>query len=393
MKILCVFGQHQYGDVRRGESTEAFSFIPALHALGHDVRLFDSWNKSLYRDFADLNSSLVDLCRQNTPDVILWVALTVEIWLETLDYLRSELGIRIIHWAPDDSWKFSQHSRFVAPHVDLCVTTYAELLPEYRKIEAAAVASGWAIPEFWKGEVIPANECRYDVSFVGTAQPVREAMVAALLAQGIEVACFGHGWPAGAVAPESIPEIFRQSRISLNFSNSTGTNQVKARVFEVTGAGGFLLTQSAAGLEAVFELGREVAVFTDMEDCAGQIRHYLSSPSVRDQMARAGNNRTLTEYTYVERLRQVLAALPSRPLLPATGAAAGADFEAVVRRHTKPYLLRLLARGLMAVGRFVFGPRRGPRFARRLCFELSWRLAGASTYRSAGFVGRMFYEQ
>lgn len=392
MKILCLFGQHQYGNKLRGESTESFSFIPALRALGHNVTLYDSWNKSLHEDFSDLNCALLDECRERRPDVILWVALTVEIWLETLNYLRSTFGIRIIHWAPDDSWKFYQHSRFIASHVDLCVTTYPEFLAAYEKLGARAVASGWGIPEAWRGNIVPAAACRYDVSFVGTAQPAREEMIAALRQRGVDVACFGHGWPSGAIAPENIPYIFRNSRISLNFSNSSGANQVKARMFEVTGAGGFLLTQTAPGLNSIFELGHEIVVFNDLDECVSYVRRYLDEPADRDTIAMAGNRRTLMEYTYVERLRTILASLPARS---ETQLAPMHDdyFRSAVLRHSNPFFLRFLANILIAIGIIIFGRRRGPRFARRLIFEICWRLTGKATYRSSGIVGRMFYEQ
>lgn len=390
MKILCVFGQHQYGNIQRGESTESFSFVPALKALGHEISLFDSWNKSLYTDFAELNSKFVDECRRYAPEVVLWVSLTCEIWLETLDYVRSVLGVRVVHWAPDDSWKFRQHSRYIARHVDLCVTTYPECLSEYARIGVKAIASGWAIPEPWKGAVLPAAICKYDVTFVGTAQPVRESMVLALRSRGVEVTCFGYGWPTGPVAPEQIPEIFRQSRISLNFSNSSGTNQVKARIFEVTGAGGFLLTQAAPGIEKVFELGREVVQFKGIEECTRLIAGYLDNPEGRDSIARAGNDRTLAQYTYVERLKSILTALPVHS---ARTKGAQRQFDEAKQRHTKPVYLRAAAILLIAIGVLLFGKQKGPRFARRLCFELSWRIAGEATYKASSIVGRMFYAQ
>lgn len=40
----------------------------------------------------------------------------------------------------------------------------------------------------------------------------------------------------------------------------------------------------------------------------------------------------------------------------------------------------------------IWGPVRGSRAARRLVFELSWRLNGTNTYSAAGIPGRMFYE-
>lgn len=388
MKILCLFGENQYGNIVRGESTESFSFMPALQALGHEVRIFDSWDKSAYSNYAELNVALVDRCKQDTPDVILWVALNVEIWIETLDFLRHALGIRVIHWAPDDSWKFRQHSCFIARHVDLCVTTYPEFLKQYRSLGARAFVSGWGIPEAWRGNVVPSANCAYDVTFVGTAQPARARMIKALERSGVRIQCFGYGWPAGPIPSDRIPEIFRQSRISLNFANSSGANQVKARVFEVTGAGGFLLTESAPGLDRIFELDREVAAFVSVDECEQMVRYYLANPTQRDLIARAGNARTQREYSYVVRLRKVLAALPAGPGLLAT---VHGGFEEVAARHTHPKILRWLAAFLTFFGVCIFGQQRGPRFARRLCFEVSWRMAGESTFAAAGLVGRMFY--
>jgi spore maturation protein CgeB len=41
----------------------------------------------------------------------------------------------------------------------------------------------------------------------------------------------------------------------------------------------------------------------------------------------------------------------------------------------------------------LFGPARGPRAARRLLFELSWRLCGPRTYSAQGWPGRLFYRE
>jgi spore maturation protein CgeB len=69
------------------------------------------------------------------------------------------------------------------------------------------------------------------------------------------------------------------------------------------------------------------------------------------------------------------------------------DFTESVVKHSSSLLLRYLARVLTVAGIVIFGRQRGPRFARRLCFEISWRVFGQKTYQSSGIVGRMFYEQ
>ena len=80
---------------------------------------------------------------------------------------------------------------------------------------------------------LPARECRYGVTFVGAAHGTRRKRVEELRAWGVEVQCFGHDWEGGAIKAEDIPRVMRESAISLNFANSSGENQIKARTFEV----------------------------------------------------------------------------------------------------------------------------------------------------------------
>jgi spore maturation protein CgeB len=47
---------------------------------------------------------------------------------------------------------------------------------------------------------------------------------------------------------------------------------------------------------------------------------------------------------------------------------------------------------IVACTSLFWGKQRGPRAARRLVFELSWRVFGSYTYRAVGWPGRMFYK-
>lgn len=89
MKILCVFGKHQYGDPSRGLGTEYTCFIPALHHLGHQVAHFESWNKRLYHDLAELNGKLLETVESFRPDIMLTVHMEYELWLEILEIIRA----------------------------------------------------------------------------------------------------------------------------------------------------------------------------------------------------------------------------------------------------------------------------------------------------------------
>jgi spore maturation protein CgeB len=388
MKILCVFGESQYGDKERGLSTEYFSFIPALKSLGHDVFFFDSWNKDLYNNFVELNESLIQAVEKNNPDIIFSVQLGYEVWIETWDYIRSNFNCKSINWCTDDSWKYIEFSKFLAPHFDLMVTTYKEFLPEYEKIKSNAILSAWGVPIQWVKAPQKGINCKYKVSFIGAAHGDRKEKIIKLKEAGIDVSCFGYGWENGVIDADDIPKIFNDSIISLNFANSSGENQIKARVFEVTGSGGFLLTEDAKNLDKVLN-GNEIALFDDMNDCIRKIKYYLNNLELRDSLVVNSFQKTSKNYTYVNRVEviiDVVQRIEKKSL-------ESIDFSKVLEKHKKNIFLIFIRGLLLLLGRAIYGKKKGGRFARRVAYEFSWRVFGKDTYKSKGIVGRMFYNE
>jgi spore maturation protein CgeB len=387
--VLCVFGKHQYGDKGRGLSTEYFSFIPAFEELGYDVSHFDSWDSSLYSDYADLNAKFLFAVDEVRPDVIFAVTLGYEIWMEVWDIVRQKSDAVLIHWSTDDSWKFREHSIFIANCFDLNVTTYAEFIPKYKEIGASAFLSGWGCPVQWLSEPKKSTDCRYGVTFVGSAHGNRKELVAKLGELGINVECFGYGWENGAVNAEEIPVIFRDSVVSLNFANSKGENQIKARTFEVPGSGGFLITDNAKNLSSVFCNNKEIIIVDSLEEMANATKQFIESREDRDHIAKQGFLRVKNQYSYAKRVSDILdfAVKIERKqhLVPAP------NFDVLLKRHRLGIGLKLLKLLLVFMGQIVFGKKKGYRFARRASFELEWRIRREKTYGHSGWTGRMFY--
>ena len=393
MRILCVFGRHNYGDPARGEGVEYTHFLPAFGALGHEVEHFESFSRTTHADFAALNRALLKRVESWQPDVVFTVLMMAEIWLETITLIRNT-GAKVVNWSTDDSWKYRQFSRLIAPAFDVFATTCASAPAWYvRDGIDHCVLTQWGAASVDLAAPKPAADCAYDVTFVGSNYGERSKRINALRATGIAVECFGHGWPNGAVDAARLRSIIRDSRISLNFSDAGagGGRQIKARIFEVPGAGGLLLTEDAPHLEDFFQPGREIAVFRDEGDLAASARRLLDAPHERDAMALAGHERVLREHTYEERLSGVLDR--ARPRSEARSPVDWPRFEQIARRHSCGPLLRGLRWCLVAAASMVWGRQRGPRAARRAVFELSWRILGRHTYTAAGLPGRMFYRE
>lgn len=402
MRILFITGSYSYGDTKRGEAYEHQNFLPALRRLGHEVEVLDSLERSTYPGFVDLNRAVLAKVEDWRPEVILFVPVLYEIWNETWDIIRRSGIAASICWGADDSWKYVQTSRFVARHFDGCVTTYRDKVAMFHNDGYDRVLeSQWAADATRTMPPLPSSECEFHVTFIGTRYGNRSKFVQSLTNAGIRVDCFGHGWPNGPIAGERIAPILRNSRISLNFSGSgkwierfqPKNRQLKARVFEVPGAGGFLLSEWAPGIERFYDTEREIATFRTNDELLEKARFYLSHPEIRDACAEAAFSRTVRDHTYDLRMGDLVSfASALRGGKPAgTGSIDWVAFERAVSRHQVTPALDLLRTLLVGGCNRAFGRKRGPRAARRLLFELSWRLMGEKTYSSSSLPGRLFY--
>jgi len=400
MNILCVFGEHAYGDPARGEGYEYVNFLPALRRLGHRVSFFESFSREPYEDFKALNHALLQRVEETSPDVVFCVLMQYEVWIETMRLIRKS-GSLLVNWSTDDSWKYPMFSRFIGPESDLSVTTYPNAVGWYQCDGIGKVhLSQWAANVETLTPPLPAAACRYPVSFVGAAYGNRPAMIEALRREGIDVVCFGHGWPAGPVEAKQISEIVRSSRISLNFSEGSrkgldgaGGRQIKARVFEVPGYGGCLLTEQAPDLERYFHVGKEILIFEGPEDLVGAVKSLLADSEHRDEIARRGFERVSREHTYDRRFDELLDTLGRQFVQRPRASINWPEFETVASRHRLGPALKMLRTIIVACASWFWGKQRGPRAARRMVFEQSWRLVRAHTYTAAGWPGRMFYKE
>jgi len=391
MKILCALGKYSYGDPEKEISHEYACFLPALERLGHDIVHFELWDRNVFVDYAELNKKLIETIERESPDILFAVQLHYEIWIETLQFIRSTANVITVCWTTDDSWKYREFSRFIGRYYDIIVTTYENALEFYERDGIrSALLTQWAVGAENIQEPLPASQCRYKVSFIGMAHGNRKKRVEALRRQGISVDCYGYGWPAGSVSAEKLAFIMRHSVISLNFSNSRIENQIKARTFEIPGSGGFLLTEYAPGLERFYNIGEEVEVFSDDHELIDKIQYYLMHEHERNRIAHAGFQRTVREHTYDIRMGKILQAVQTMDRNRDNAVQPTICLDKTIASHRLTFGLRCIRNVLLACGTLLFGKKKGPRAARRLVHEISWRIFGEKTYSSAGLPGRLF---
>ena len=352
-----------------------------------------------------MNLALLATVLRFQPDLILTVPITYEIWKDTWELITRQTPACTFYWAADDSWKYRQMSRLVASAFDVCVTTYPEIAQLYSSDGHQNVrVSQWGIARELSRQPKPGSACRWQVTFIGTANPLRRAVMARLAAEGIEVACFGHGWPRGAVPARAIPEIVNDSFLCLNFADgakpgvitSRGPQQIKARAFEITGMGSTLINEYVAGIESFFSLEDEVLTFGNLGDLVSTIRAVVADRNRRDRIAWNGYRKTVQCHTYQRRFRELFqlgdfAADAKLSWAAVDEEALWKDLRTVAALHATSRWQRYLARGLAWATAPLVGRAKAPSAARRLLYELSWRIGGDQVYRSSGYPGRLFY--
>jgi spore maturation protein CgeB len=102
-------------------------------------------------------------------------------------------------------------------------------------------------------------------------------------------------------------QVLRRSRITLNSHiDLAGREAGNMRLFEATGAGAFLLTDYKDNLDTLFAPDREVAVWRSTDDCLKAIDRHLGDDKSREEIARAGQARTMAQHTYRHRTCEIL---------------------------------------------------------------------------------------
>jgi hypothetical protein len=101
-------------------------------------------------------------------------------------------------------------------------------------------------------------------------------------------------------------QILSESKITLNHHGDVAPYANNMRLFEATGMGTLLITDWKLNLTEMFEPGREVVTYHTFEECAERIVYYLEHEKERDEIAKAGQQRTLREHTYYHRVQELV---------------------------------------------------------------------------------------
>jgi len=103
-----------------------------------------------------------------------------------------------------------------------------------------------------------------------------------------------------------MPKIFRGSKINLNITLRTIKTGIPLRVFDILGAGGFLITNYQSELTDYFEIDKDLVCYENEADLVDKIQYYLQHEEERMQIAYNGYKKVKNYHNYRVRLLEIV---------------------------------------------------------------------------------------
>ena len=82
--------------------------------------------------------------------------------------------------------------------------------------------------------------------------------------------------------------------------------QANPRVFEALACGILLVIEKQKDVLSLFEAGKHLVVFEDVEDLSAKVLYYLNNEDERKRIAENGRREVLEKHTYRHRVKAIL---------------------------------------------------------------------------------------
>jgi len=158
----------------------------------------------------------------------------------------------------------------------------------------------------------------YDVCFIGLPFPNRAEMFESLRDYNLGV--FGDHWTKyfmlkgkktpsyyrGLASGETVNKIYLSSKIVLNIHHPHSIEGLNTRTFDIPACGAFEMVDYKKNVEKHFEIDKEIVTFKNINELKSKIDFYLKNDYFRKTISECGQQRVLSEHTWVHRAMNVI---------------------------------------------------------------------------------------
>lgn len=101
------------------------------------------------------------------------------------------------------------------------------------------------------------------------------------------------------------PKVFNRSKINLNFTIRNIRSGLPLRLWDIMGAGGFVITNYQPELDMYFKNGEDIVYFADKKDLQKKVEYYLNHEEERKQIAFNGWRKVKELHSYQQRFDEM----------------------------------------------------------------------------------------
>lgn len=311
--------------VGASKAQDESGFIQALRCFGH-VETFtncrgeygplyeldgSSWFEVRKLNDVELYQQILEFMAHTDVDLILG-QMWAHVFSEHILVEVGKLGIPIINISMDDRLPKLWGSRDgekqgavgLGQGVSLTLTTAPEVCQWYAVEKMPAL--------FWplaSDETLFADDyCvtkDIDVLFIGNRYGIRGKLIQFLEKSGINVTCYGNGWPNGFVNAEENIRLSKKAKIILGVGTVGHCSDVytlKLRDFDAMMCGGLYITHRNPDLLRIFEEGKHFECYESFEEAATKIRYYLNNPEACAELGLMGQSEAARHHSWSARL-------------------------------------------------------------------------------------------
>ena len=274
------------------------------------------------------NKTICSLVSQNDYDIV-WIDKGQTIFPETLQYIKKVSPHSIIvSYSPDNmALRHNQTQQYLKciPLYDYIVTNKSYIIDDLKKLGAQNVlfVNNSYEDSFHYPRELSAQEIKElggDIGFIGAWEKERCESICYLADHGIKVRVFGIGkWAdyknyspnlrieGRQLLGEDYCKSLQAFKISLCFLRKMNFDQQTTRSVEIPACGGFMLAERTEEHLALFEEGKEAALFSTNEELFEKCRYFLEHKEERTRIAKKGFKRCQESgYSNIETIRKVL---------------------------------------------------------------------------------------
>jgi hypothetical protein len=302
------------GNFRVDFSTESHH-AKSLESMGHEVIKLQETQATREQILDEgLKSNLVVFVHTHgwqTPGELSWVELSNELKKAGVPFITYHLDL----WFGlgrqkdlDDNFYKSLHHFF----------TVDKLMADWLN-DNTTVKGHYLPPGVYAEECImlPSRPVGYDIVFTGNRNyhaeyPYRPQMIDFLRQQyGRKFLHVGNDGEVGQMRGLSLNQIYSDAKIAIGDTLNIGFKYpyyFSDRLVEQSGRGAFQIFPRIKGVEDLYEDGKEIVLYEhgNLQDLKDKIDYYLDHSDEREQIRRAGHERTKRDHTYVQRWKTIM---------------------------------------------------------------------------------------